>query len=425
MDQPRLNRTQIFPISIAFASTLIFTASNAYSLPTAEEACEKVAQRIHDLCEHTPNSDPQNCDTEYDRTFDNCMQHSGQVDTSGQNDVGAPSDRDGDSAYIWRGFTHEWTTRNHRIGRLGNWMSMRCNASGCTGSANHTAHVGTAADTASFRTAYTEITSDVAGFQSGHTNISVVGREGEVLMGTKSVSIPAHDIMRPGAAHKRYVALINGFDLEANAGAKLFDRLKILIGDLSYSNGNLEFDITWVLKVDCDHIECVSIPLNTVDYNLQVHYLLMAGDVDEFNFTNSHVSHKYSWAQPTEIWRSDHEQTDTIDPATSFFDFGKGTVALRGFNLNLDDDYHMFETVVRAHSIDYDPAVDRADYVAEVFFKPWRNGMDAGALRPAGATTNMEVWTTLLEFGDATIRDDFVDGTVESADQLATIDVNF
>ena len=225
-------------------------------------------------------------------------------------------------------------------------------------------------------------------------------------------------------SRERYVALLNGFDLETNAGAKKLDRLKILLKNLTYSNSNLEFDVDWVLKVDCDSVECW-LDSNDVDYDLQVRYVLVGGDEGGFRYTNQNPSHNYGWGTSTEISSASHEHSFSINPITSIYDYTDGTVAMRGFNLNLDDDYHMFQTIVRVQSIDYDPTVDQVDYLGEAFFKQWTQGMAIGAYKESGATTKMELWTTLLEFTDATVQGNWVDGSVTSGTEHQALAINF
>lgn len=322
-----------------------------------------------------------------------------------------------DAAYLWRGFQHVWDY-NHRINRLGDFLSMSCDALGCSGTATHTADTGTGPDDASYYSNFTELQSNYAAFQPGYRIIRISTTEGNFLNGTLSVSVPARSNMQNRG---RYVVLLNGFDLDAVGEAKKLDHFRIKLSSLTYVNGNLEFDIDWGLKVDCDSVECTG--SSAVDYDLTVKFLMIAGDSAEFRYKNADLQNTYSWDTNNEIFYSDEEMVRAIvgnirHPSEP--EYAAGTVGLRGFRINLDDDHHTLALAVRLRDISYNPSGDgRVDFTADVFFKNWADGMvwthspaSNFAYREAGSTTNMEAYVTMLQFKTAHVVHRFVHDTV-------------
>lgn len=336
------------------------------------------------------------------------------------------SGQDEDTALIWRGFTHEWETRNHRIGRLGSWVSSVCWGSGCSGSAHHTATVGSAADSASFRTSFTEISSSVASFQVGTQTIAISGTEGRLIEGTEHVRIPANSSgMR---SRDRYVALLNGFDLKKEASeAKKFDRLKILVRNLRYDSGFLELEIDWAFKADCDSMECLAWK-PALEYELEVKFLMVAGDLGGVRFSNDNPKTNYTWNKTVEPSVARERMSSTINPIGSSYAYQAGTVGIRGFNLNLDRDYHMMKMAIGVSDIRYDPIHDFVRYEGDAFFGQWTREMttDIFTFRKAGKGLKMELWTTLLEFTEAEIDDNrSANGVVSSVREAERVLFSF
>lgn len=159
---------------------------------------------------------------------------------------------------------------------------MSCGALGCSGTSTHTADTGTGPDDADYYSHFTELQSSYAAFQPGYRVIRISTTEGTFLTGTLPVSIAANSNMR---ARERYVVLLNGFDLDAVGEAKKLDHIRIKVSNLTYSSGNLELDIEWGIKVDCDSVECTG--SNAVDYDLTVKFLTIAGDATELRSKNA------------------------------------------------------------------------------------------------------------------------------------------
>ncbi len=336
-----------------------------------------------------------------------------------------------DHAFLWRGFTHEWDTRNHRIDRLGSWMTMNCDTTGCDGEANHSASTGSQPDDGEFITAYTEISTTAAAIRTGLIQFSIAGTDGQLSSGTRHAVVTAPTNMQN---RDRYRAFLNGFHLERLAGeSKKLDRLKILLTNLEYVNGNLEFDIEWALKMDCPLAlllnECIG--SDDWDYRLGVRFFLMAGDVGEVAFSHSNPQHNYTWdggPWATEVTLGDVQMSDTI-ASTALASFDHGTVGIRGFNLNLDDAHKMYGTAVRVKSINYDSVQSDVSYNADAFFAQWQESMvgpfDPLTFQVGGEGTTMELWTALIQLSDAEIKGNWAEGTVHSEDPPVAIPVSF
>lgn len=114
-------------------------------------------------------------------------------------------------------------------------------------------------------------------------------------------------------------------------------------------------------------------------------------------------------------------------------EYAAGTVGLRGFRINLDDDHHTLAVAVRLRDITYTPTGDgRVDFTADVFFKNWADGMvwthspwSNGAYREAGSTTSMEAYVTLLQFKAAHVVHRFANGTVWNPNTAADTAIGF
>jgi len=341
--------------------------------------------------------------------------------------VATPSD----SVLLWQGFKHSWDTRNHRIGRMGSWMQMRCDADGCSGTARHSATSGTAADEASFKTRYAAINAADVGIQTGMTSVFIEGDEGEFITDSTVVSVPAQDGL---CDRDNTVVMLNGFDLAAVGNAKKLDHLKILVSDVECVGDRLEFDAEYSLKVDCDSLECVA-DLRIVLYQLDIRYAVFAGDEDGFRSTDQTINHSYEWNTRDETWLGDEVMERTLDSADQHpvhrTIYNDGTMGIRGFRINLDDDYHMMGMAVQVRDMEYDSeAADpigggRADFLADVFFKPWTTSMAFGAYKEAGAADNMVLYTSLLQFEDASIDTELVTGTVDTDSEETSISVSF
>ncbi|MBI2567648.1 MAG: hypothetical protein HYV63_11505 [Candidatus Schekmanbacteria bacterium] len=347
-----------------------------------------------------------------------------------------------DSALLWQGFRHDWQY-NHRINRLGDYLTMTCAASTCDGLVNHTADTGTGADTGTYYSHFAAITSEYAAFQTGSRKVDLLTTEGSYISGTTRVSVLAAADMD---GRDRYVALLNGFDLDSVKEAKQLDYLRIELANLAYSAGYLTFDVNWGFKVDCDTPECSG--SSAVDYDLRVYYLLVAGDENELRFKNATAQHSYAWDGPTgsflskylanlnnfdEDYYSDHDIATKIagdTKSSTVPSFAAGTVGLRGFKMNLDAAHHMLSTIARVRNLSYNATGNgSAFFTADVYFKNWTRNMKSfnlGAFGEAGDATAMELYTTLLQLRQATIVTDTVSGSIDTdtSDQ-ETIEIGF
>ena len=335
-----------------------------------------------------------------------------------------------DAAYLWRGFQHVWDY-NHRLNRVGDFLSMSCGSLGCSGTSTHTADTGTGPDDADYYSHFTELQSSYAAFQPGYRTIRISTTEGTFLTGTLPVSIYANSNMR---SRGRYVVLLNGFDLDAVGEAKKLDHIRIKLSDLTYSKGYLNFNIDWALKVDCDSAECTG--SNAVDYDMTVKFLTIAGDAAEFRYKNADYQSSYSWDTNNEIFYTGQDIAATILGAARHYtepEYAAGTVGLRGFRINLDDDYHTLALAVRLRDINYTRTGDgRVSFTADVFYKNWADGMvwthspwSNGAYREAGTAASMEAHVTMLQFKTARVVHRYVSDTVWNPNTRVDTSIGF
>ncbi len=324
------------------------------------------------------------------------------------------------SALLWRGFEQSWDY-NHRVRRMGDWITQGCDDAGCVGTVHHAASAGLGRDEWSFQSHYTELTTGDARFQPGGFTHSIRGVEGVSKTETFTVRKSMNGDM---AGLTRYVALMNGFDLAVgDAEVKKLERLKILIGDVRVDGGDFVFDVTVGFEADCDSAECRSGgSTNQVRYGLEVKFLIVGGSAGRFRYENADDADSYYWLLGSELSLVDQRRALTLGGGEihpQYDGFRAGTVGIRGFAINLNDDHHMIQTAIRAVNIDYDASGEgTVSFDADVFFKNWAAGMEdthrpwgSGWSYPStGTATNMELFYTLLQFTQGTISQQMVAG---------------
>ena len=203
-----------------------------------------------------------------------------------------------DAAFVWRGFSHQWQERNHRMNRLGNYIEgQACSSTPCTATLVHGASSGIASDVADYKTYYSRVAANGVGFQAGYSSFTVSGDENGVIRAVKPVQVSVGSNLRD---RDRYVVLLNGFNLCANGGAEAKKPVTVFFGidgeHYDPYTSTVNFLVESWLEVDCDTacpIEC-RCSHEWASYETRVSYLIIGGDEAVF-VTKKDFSREYSW----------------------------------------------------------------------------------------------------------------------------------
>ncbi|MCP4121294.1 MAG: hypothetical protein GY751_06035 [Bacteroidetes bacterium] len=222
--------------------------------------------------------------------------------------------------FIWQGFHHDWTY-NHRVNRMGDWISNVDYSNGYKADFKHSAASGIGADECSYKTFATVLatTADIQ-FSSGNVETILQGVEGTISESIIPVSIDLPPISDP-----EVVVLLNGFDMYSRplwmddvmgdgAADKLF-HLELRPQDVnvvaSANATSINFDLYAAMGADCASPECINGPVSDFfDYIIEIGYQVIAGPSSVLSTTSKQVDQQYDWQQPNEdqsneIYRDD------------------------------------------------------------------------------------------------------------------------
>ena len=314
-----------------------------------------------------------------------------------------------DAAVIWRGFDLKWTSTNHRLNRLGNYIGgVNYSGDSCSANLVYAAASGLAGDIARFTSYYTTIAARGVGFQPGQRALVLSGSEGERISIEAPIGIPANDNLKNRG---QYVVVLNGFDLCANESADKLEYLKIELSNPTYdpTTETLEFTIFVDLTVDCTSAECPA--KNDVDYNMKIYYLIIGGEEGNFHKVSKECSRYYSWDKEDEIQLRDVNEEHTLEGEAGY---AIGVFAFRSLEFELDRDHWMFEWASYVQPLSYSVQTGVGECNLALLFKQWTTGMRVGAeKRPGDATLRARV--ILLQFENAERRNESHNGLVEWA----------
>ncbi len=343
-----------------------------------------------------------------------------------------------DSITVWRGFHHFWEDKNHRIDRLGDFVTIdSCISTGCDADTNHTAATGTADDVAHFTSRFTHINTESAAFQPGNRTITLSGSEGGDIDVTTTVSVSAPLDMR---SKNKYTVVINGFDLRVTDGnPDKVESFEIDLSSVTYDSAarTMNFTLQTAINMDCDSIECSTD--NVAEYEMKVWFVLVAGNNGQFRFSSDSVGNSYTWDTTDEIFHSDETETNEV-VGTGGSAYGDAALGFQRIQFDLDNDgvdwwnaawdlgcsgLHLFALATQLTDLDYEASSGTMTYDLDLFFKSWQEGMSVGAYKTNGsATFNADV--ILLQFADAFVDHDFVTGEFDQdSDHVESTAIDF
>jgi len=300
---------------------------------------------------------------------------------------------------LWRGYEHSWTY-NHRINRLGNYVESVDDKMRST----HVSASGLGADSTFYTSHYTFIDCPTVGFHAGKVEIKLYGKEKQLLTKRIEVSVPAPEGMKN---KEHYITMLNGFDLKAVDRADKIKLLRLSVEDAEYAPAinEIRFYLKVALVVNCQSLECSRFNQQTT-YDLNVRYLIAAGDIEDLDGTPKTLTKYYPWGKKDEFHH-------TAEKHHMFGRKGYNSAALgiKSMALTLDSEHWTVQYNNNITPLAYDEATARMDFSLDLFFKEWQQGMKTHSARPdlSKFSSKKKGWcvldlgVVLLQFKDAKI----------------------
>lgn len=304
-------------------------------------------------------------------------------------------------AYIWRGFQHQWTY-NHRCARLGDYVQYNSG----TPISVHASATGIGADSTYYSSYYTYLASPDVVFQEGDTMIRIHAREKQLIEKTVPVSIPAAAWM---SGKTDYVTLLNGFDLRSDHAADKIQLLRFALEDGQYEpiSHTINFTAKISIVLNCQSVECPEFS-NLVEYDLDIHYLIIGLNKGDAAATSQYFTRSYSWDKKEELNELPEEKKITGDV---FPVFPKATVGIKAFSFVLNEAHWMLAMNSALTPIAYNPATGNMRLSVDLLFKEWQEGMKESDAAPDKSKFSekrkgwavMDMDAVQLQFRSATI----------------------
>ena len=330
----------------------------------------------------------------------------------------------GNCSVIWRGFYHDWNY-NHRVNRLGDWISNVDYSNGYKATMNHSAASGIGADQLRYKTFLSVInTSEDIFFHSGSISTNINGVEGTST--SKSINISEE---LPQFSNANAVVLLNGFDMYSRppgstdlkgdgAADKVFS-FQIKPENISLSNSNngttINFDFNIILGADCASTECTSgVDNDWFDYYLEISYQIILAENNKLQATSQMLENAYEWARPinsndhNEIKRDQFRLENISISGNSGYNIGfpgirsiyfKTEKGMGGFDGMSEEFPHMLNLDIALIDPIYDADNGSLTMHADLFYKNWRPPIPAVSFGASGSV-EFEVETILVQLDD-------------------------
>jgi hypothetical protein len=305
-------------------------------------------------------------------------------------------------ALIWRGFSHSWTY-NHRINRLGSFVSMNDSSMNVC----HAAASGLGADSCYFTSHYSLVESEQLHFQEGIIPIKLYGREKQLISKTIEVSIPANPDMQK---KDHYFTLLNGFDLTAVGNADKLQLLRFSVEDAYYAPAvnELRFLVKVAIAFNCQTLECSRFNQKTT-YDLKLHYLIIAGEHNYLTATSKTITENYPWDKKIEF--SPTPKQYSINGESEYL-LPESTLGLKSMTITLDNAHWMLQYNNNITPLDYNPENGKSTFASDLFFTEWQQGMKQLSAVPKHSRFSskksgwcmLDMEVVLLQFREAKVR---------------------
>lgn len=261
------------------------------------------------------------------------------------------ADDNTDVIMLWQGFEHEWVDRVHRVGRLGNWIENGIyDGSRRASKLNHSAQSGIDADAGKYLMKYSAVQAAYTSFITKSCTFTLEGKERELLDGSEEIIINL-DENANFSDKDRFVAIVNGFELyKTDKGTKKLGDLSIELSVPETKGNKIIFTIDVALKMSCSSIEC-SIDTNKMEYNLDVHWVLVGMNSDwATNVNHARLGINYEYDSDDGIVPESLGKLDYVEVTPEFLDdYDYKISCIRGFKINIEKESTTFTPDVIPH----------------------------------------------------------------------------
>lgn len=268
---------------------------------------------------------------------------------------------------IWQGFSNYWTY-NHRLNRLGDFVSQSPENGNKNWTITHTAATGLGKDSAYFQSNYATIESNDISFFAGKTNFKLREKEGNTITIIKHIKLQPKQNLQD---KEIYASILNGFDITAVGDADKLQLLKINIENPIYdkATNTLDFTIEVSLNTDCKSLEC-SWFHDVFDYELDVHYLIIGGNKNDISLQEIPYNKKIRWDKNIEIQTATMQKEIAIDSS-----FSNGFLAYKSISIQIDHQQHYLGFENNIDNISINNTSNIFHYSMNLFYSNWKEKM--------------------------------------------------
>lgn len=265
-----------------------------------------------------------------------------------------------DSIYIWQGFKHSWTY-NHRINRIGNFLDEQ------NKEIVYTAASGLGADSTYYQSKYSLVTDSDIHAYSGKTALRLTGKEGKAITMSQEIKVAVSEEDQG----KKFYPLLNGFDMLSIKKADKPEKIDISISAVEQGvvSDFITIRIDVILQADCSTLEC-SFFKQEVDYNLDVHYMVLFGKRDSFSTKTYQASNAYEWDKEEEIFLTKEKHEIALEQH-----FQNATIGIQQFSITFDTEHWIMKWNNYIGDMKYDKAKHTLGFDLELSYKEWRKNM--------------------------------------------------
>lgn len=304
-------------------------------------------------------------------------------------------------AVVWRGFQHSWTY-NHRINRIGSFVRMQ----GDTVAVTYCSASGVGADSTYFTNFYSLIEGEDVAFYSGVEPVKLYGKEKQLITKEIEVVVPVPPDFQ---GKDKYITLLNGFDLQAVGRADKLQLLRLSVEDAWYASAlkELHFKLKVAIVVNCQSFECSRFNQKTT-YDLQVHYLIIAGNDEDFLATSTVFTKSYPWNRKDEYIAA--PEKNLIYGKNRLY--SQATLGIKSIAVTLNEAHWTVQYHCNAGPLSYNAESGTMDFALDLFFKEWLPGMKELSARPQFSKLSskkrgwcvLDMGVSLLQFEHARIE---------------------
>jgi len=268
---------------------------------------------------------------------------------------------------VWQGFSNYWTY-NHRLNRLGDFISQSSENTNKYCTITHTAATGLGKDSAYFQSNYAIVEGNDISFFAGKINFKLTGKEGNTATIIKHIKLqPEQNLQNKD----NYISILNGFDITSIGDADKLQLMRINIEHPIYdkTTNTLDFTIEVSLNTDCKSLEC-SWFHDTFDYELEVHYLIIGGNKNDLSAQKIPYAKKISWNKDIEIQATPFQQNIAIQPY-----YTNGFLAYKSISIQIDHEQHYLGFENNIDSVFIDSKTNTLQYSMNLFYNNWKSNM--------------------------------------------------